>query len=245
MISVTISVSFILSGCSTITGRGSVIERPSKEQLTMGLRDEVYFDPVLYPDHQTLTYNNITIEVQYTPKSVLQQFFSDEKIFGKYAGENPYPEELIVFYTKISNMGTSTIHVDPVKFILQDDFFSQYNYLTPDYISALYENRGSLFGFAKTTAQAAPGIYGAGIGALGVLGSNFSWKRYYLIKRVTLTGGYVHTGVIYDGYICFLNPHKNAQQLTLVIPNIRYDFDANEEARDSLEFRFNFSIQPR
>ena len=78
--------------------------------------------------------------------------------------------------------------------------------------------------------------------AATTLGGNPLRKRLHLLNQVTLRGGYLYNGVVYDGYIAFLKPNPNAKTLTVVFPNIKIGFDADDKATKSIDFDFNFNV---
>jgi hypothetical protein len=53
----------------------------------------------------------------------------------------------------------------------------------------------------------------------------------------------VYPGVVYDGYMAFLKPSHDTREITLVIPNVKMDFNANNEPQKSDDFYFDFEVK--
>jgi hypothetical protein len=235
-----LGVLLLLVGCR---GGLMVMERPTgqiKMQHPEQLPDSVVR---LNPATASLSDGGIDVTVRYAPQEELDSFFSKKKIFGKLAGRSPYPPQTLVFYIRVFNHSGKLIYVDPADFVLIDNINVQYSELSPDNISALLESRVSVWSFAKTTGDLAPGPYGAPLKVASALGSGGGRKLHYLIKQVRLSPGYVHPGIAYDGYVAFPYPHPNADSIRLLIYNIKTDFDAADEPQNAIHFEFPLRLE--
>ncbi len=204
---------------------------PSTAQITM------------VPPTAVLEKNGIEITARYATKHELDTFFSNKVLFGRYAGDDPYPESTLVFYVKIANRSGHRIRVTPDDFVMIDDLNIQYINLSPDDISAIYESRGGDFwSFAKATGNLAPGYYGAPFKVAETLGAGSGRRANYLVRQARLTGGYIHTGVTYDGYIAFPRPHPRAKTLKVILANIKMLLDAADIPTEATDFEYNFHL---
>jgi hypothetical protein len=186
---------------------------------------------------------DIKVRVEYIPQDELKNLFKDKKKFGKFAGENPFPKETIVFLVRISNNSLSKIKVTPSEFVVIDDLGNQYLYLNPDHIMAMYKSKSVVYSFTKSTQALASGIYGAPADLASTIAGRKMRKKFYLLKQVELSGGYVYPSVVYDGYISFLKPIKDAKKLKLILAEIKTKFDVNDEALGNLNLEFDFNIK--
>jgi len=229
------------AGCG---GKLINLERP-KGQIEMRRPEQEEKMPSITVDPVTtsLSKAGIDVTVRYASPGDLDRFFQNKEIFGSLAGKNPYPEATIIFYIKIFNHSGKKIKVNPEDFVLIDNMNIQYSELSPDNISALYESKASLWSFAKTTGDMAPGPYGAPLKVAGALGVGSGRKQHYLIKQVRLAAGYVFPGIAYDGYVCFPRPHPSATSVRLLVHNIKTDFNAADLAGNALHFEFPFTIE--
>ncbi|RKY38023.1 MAG: hypothetical protein DRP73_00495 [Candidatus Omnitrophota bacterium] len=194
----------------------------------------------LHPLKQEEEKEGIKIRVEYIPYSQLNKIFQDKETFGRLAGDNPYPPGIIVFKVRVKNESDSKIYINPEEFVLLDDLGTQYMYINPDKIIDIYQAKSFLYSFAKSTSDFAPGIYGAPAGLVkGIAGRGLERKRA-LLKSIELTGGYVFPGVIYDGFVSFLIPNPQAENIRFVLSNIKTAFDVNDEALGSVDFVFKF-----
>ncbi|MBI1976410.1 MAG: hypothetical protein HYS56_02760 [Candidatus Omnitrophica bacterium] len=230
------------AGCA---GRGKMVhEQRYKKRLELtreqnGLLYEFQFTP----PKQKLVQEGVEIEVEPVSHTFLNGLFNDKRIFGAVAGLNPYLPQTLVFYVKVSNNGAKKIFVNPGEATLLDDLSSQYNFLSPDYVVALSLAKGSAAQSVKTISGAAPGFYGAGLGFATAFARDPEERRLSLLNIVTLTSGMVYPGVVYDGYIAFLKPSHETQEITLILPNIRMDFNAQGEAEHAIDFVFDFGVK--
>lgn len=223
-------------------GRGMMnIERP-KGQIELRRPETLSMGRRLSPATASLSQQGIDVTVRYAPPEELDKFFENKEVFGKLAGNNPYPPETLIFFVRVANHSGKKIKVDPNDFVLIDNINIQYSELTPDNISALYESKAGLWSFAKTTGDLAPGYYGAPLKVAGSLGAGSGRKQHYLIKQVRLAAGYVYPGIAYDGYVTFTRPHPSATSVRLLISN-KTDFNAADVPADAVHFEFPFTIE--
>ncbi len=237
-----VALAAVASGCH---GNFVMLERP-KGQIELRQPDEmaVHVMPLrLNPATASQSKDGVDVTVRYASPEELDKFFEDKKIFGPQAGKNPYPPNTLIFFVKVANFSGKTIQVNPEYFVMIDNLNIQYSELSPDNISALYESKASLWSFAKTTGDMAPGPYGAPLKVAGALGVGSGRKQHYLIKQVRLAAGYVFPGIAYDGYVCFPRPHPSATSVRLLVHNIKTDFNAADLAGNALHFEFPFTIE--
>ncbi|MBN1587772.1 MAG: hypothetical protein JW937_10155 [Candidatus Omnitrophica bacterium] len=203
-------------------------------RLTMSLR----------PDSHVSNQGGIKVTLKHLDGPSLERIFANEKLFGKNAGDNPYPPDVVVFYLTITNNSGGKISVDPRYFVMIDDMSSQYLTMDPDAINGLVEAKssGGAYAFVKTTASAAGGIYGSGANLAGSLASQGQRKKTVLLRQVQFTGGYVHDGIIYDGLIAFLKAHVEARKVRVVLPGFKSKFNVKDEPGVSYDFDFEFDI---
>lgn len=229
-----------LSGCG---GGFATIERP-KGEIELRQPEIAHPAPLLLdPVTAASSKSGIDVTVRYASTDELDKFFEKKEVFGPLAGKNPYPPDTMIFYVKIANHSGKKIRVNPDDFVLMDNLNIQYSELTPDNISALYESKANVWSFAKTTGDLAPGPYGVPLKVAGTLGGGGNRKFHYLIKQVRLAGGYVHSGIGYDGYVAFPRPHPNATSIRLVIANIKADFNPADEPATAIDFEFPFTLR--
>ena len=227
------------AGCSS---RLSSLERP-KGQIEMRRPEGLKVIVGLKPSTETQTKEGIEVTVRYANADELEKFFNNKEIFGKLAGKNPYPEQTLIFFTKVNNTGNKKIQVNPENFVLIDDVGIQFSELSPDNISALLESDVSLWAFARTTGDMAPGPYGAPLKVASAFGEGGSRKQHYLIKQARLAPGFVYPGIAYDGYVAFPRPHPNAKSVRLLIDNIKTNFNAADIPDHAVPFEFSFVIE--
>ena len=196
------------------------------------------------PPFAVMEKEGVEITIRYASENELNRFFSNKVIFGKYAGDNPYPEKTLVFYVKIVNKSGHRIKVSPEGFVMIDDLSIQYVHLSPDDVSAMYGSGGDIWTFAKTTGDLAPGYYGAPLKMAGSLVEGSARRANYLIRQARLTGGYVYDKVTYDGYVAFPRPHPNAKTLRVILGNFKMALDPDDRASDAADFEFDFAIAP-
>ncbi len=238
-----VGVGVILTlGASGCGGGLAMTERP-KGEVEMRRPESLPLSVVIDPVAASLSKGGIDVTVRYASPEELEKFFSNEQVFGKLAGKNPYPVETMIFYLKIANHSGKKIKVNPDDFVMIDNLNIQYAELTPDNISALYESKANIWAYAKTTGDLAPGPYGIPLRAAGMAGGTSGRKLHYLIKQVRLAPGYVHAGIAYDGYVAFPRPHPNATSVRLLIANLKTDFNAADEPISAVDFEFPFNVK--
>ncbi len=229
----------LLPGCR---GRLVMLERP-KGQIEMRRPEALGEQIRISPATAELSKEGIDVTVRYASPDDLDAFFSNEAVFGKLAGKDPYPSETLVFYVKIANYSGKKIQVTPETFVLIDNLNIQYTELSADNLSAIYDSRANIWAFAKTTGDLAPGPYGAPLKVAGALGAGGSRKLHYLIKQVRLAAGYVYSGIAYDGYVAFPRPHPSATSLRLLINNLKTDFNAADVPGNAIHFEFSLTVE--
>lgn len=236
----TVAALALVVGCS----RATPMPRQLKGQLELEQAEPPKIKLKMAPPVAVSEKQGIEVTIRHASKAELDRFFSNKVIFGKYAGDNPYPEPTIVFYVKISNKSGHRVRILPEEFALIDDLNIQYIHLSPDDISAMYEAKGDFWSFAKSTGDLAPGYYGAPFKVAGVLSEGSGRRANYLIRQARLTGGHVHNRVTYDGYVAFPRPHPNAKTLKVILANFKTALDAADAATESIDFEFDFTLLP-
>ncbi len=227
------------AGCAN---RLSSLERP-KGQIEMRRPEGMKVIVGLKPSSETQTKEGIEVTVRYANAAELEKFFNNKEIFGKLAGKNPYPEQTLIFFTKVKNTGNKKIQVNPENFVLIDSVGIQFSELSPDNISALLESDVNLWAFARTTGDMAPGPYGAPLKVASAFGEGGGRKQHFLIKQARLAPGFVYPGIAYDGYVAFPRPHPNAKSVRLLIDNIKTNFNAGDIPDHAVPFEFSFVIE--
>jgi len=235
-----VAVLGVAPGCA----RGTPLPRALKGQLELEQAKPPKVVIKTVPPFALLEQNGIEVLIRYASENELNHFFSKKVIFGKYAGNSPYPEQTLVFYVRIANKSGHRIQVLPEDFVMIDDLSIQYIHLSPDDISAMYEAKGDFWSFAKSTGDLAPGYYGAPFKVAGALGAGSPRRANYLIRQARLTGGYVHDRVTYDGYVAFPRPHPSAKSLKVILANFKVVLDAAGKPTESTDFEFDFTLTP-
>ncbi|PIQ82058.1 MAG: hypothetical protein COV76_05845 [Candidatus Omnitrophica bacterium CG11_big_fil_rev_8_21_14_0_20_64_10] len=231
-----------VSGCTA--NKFPSVERP-KGQLEMRRPKADHQKRTLHLQPATAVQSQAGLEItiRHASPEDLDAFFDKKEIFGDLAGVNPYPDDTVVFYVKINNGSSRKISVDPNQFVLMDDINIQYSELSPDNLSAIYDSKASVWSFAKTTGDLAPGPYGTPLKVAGALGGSGGRKLHYLMKQVRLAPGMVHAGIAYDGYVAFPRPHPDAKKIRLLIANVKTDFNPADEPAVSMDFEFPFDLE--
>ena len=197
----------------------------------------------LEPPTQTQTQSGVELSVTYAPPEYLDEFFRNRKMFGQYAGLNPYFLEQIVFYVKIANASNKKLHIDPDQCVLLDDKGDQYHSLNPDYNTALAEAKAPFSTLSRGMLdEARPGYFGLGVPVCKIIAK--PQQRFALLKMSSLQSGYLYPGVVYDGLLAFWSPHQQAKKVRLLLTDIKTDFNAHDEPQVSLEFTFEFTAHP-
>ena len=197
----------------------------------------------LEPPTQTKTQSGLEFAVTYASSEYLDEFFRNRKLFGQYAGPNPYFPEQIVFYVKIANLSDKKLHLDPDRCVLLDDQGNQYHSLNPDYNTALAESKAPISTLTRgVLEEARPGYFGVGVPVGRIIGK--PQQRFALLKMSSLQAGDLYPGVIYDGLLAFWTPHQQAKKVKLLLTGIKTDFNAYDQPQVSLEFTFEFTTHP-
>lgn len=230
----------VIVGCA----RATPLPRALKGQLELEQAKPKKVIIKTMPPFAVSEKDGVEVLIRYASENELDRFFSNKAIFGEYAGGNPYPEQTLVFYVKITNKSGQRIRVSPEDFVLIDDLNTQYIHLSPDDISAMYEAKGNFWAFAKSTGDLAPGYYGAPFKVAGTFGEGSGRRANYLIRQARLTGGYVHDQVTYDGYVAFPRPHPNAKTLKVTLANFKAAFNADDRPATTHDFVFDFTLVP-
>lgn len=200
----------------------------------------------LEPPLQKLSQDQVEVTVNYASPTYLNGFFSNTKLFGSFAGVNPYYLEHLVFYVTVTNKRERKIHLDPGRFRLLDDRGNQLNPIGIDVVTALAEFHAPVASTTRGFFQdARPGYFGFGLPLGKFMTSKPQWRRFILMQQSLLQEGFLYPGVIYDGLVAFWNPPRAATKLRLIVAEITSDFDAKDEARASSDFSFEFSANAR
>ena len=170
----------LASGCG---GGYSTLERP-KGQIEMRQGETPELKPVrLNPATASQSKEGVDVTLRYANPEELEKFFQNKDIFGPLAGKNPYPPNTLVFFIKVGNFSGKKLYIDPATFVMIDNLNIQYSELSADNISSLYESKSSVWSFAKTTGDMAPGPYGAPFKVAGAMGAGSGRKQHYQIKQ--------------------------------------------------------------
>ena len=233
-----------IAGCG---GRKSslLLERqavgPMTEEAAVAQKSLWAFEPVT----QTLTKEGIDATLKFmSHQELLERFFSDRKVFGSYAGLNPYFPENIVFYVKMTNHSGGKIRISPNEFVMLDDRGNQYSILSPDTITALAEYHGPFATFTRgVLEEARPGYFGVGLPVGKMLGK--PQRRIALLKMASLQEGMLQDSIVYDGLIAFWSPHEQAHRVKLLLANIKTKFDPKDWPQAAVDFPFEFTATRR
>ena len=229
-----------VAGCGTPRKSALLLERQARGVLMEEGEIATQVGWQLQPSRITKIDHDIEIFVAYASPAYLQEFFKNKRIFAEFAGLNPYFNEQMVFYVKIANTSQKKIHIDPTQFVLLDDKGDQYSLLQPDYIIAMADAKAPMATVTRGMMdEARPGYFGFGV----PVGKIFpkSQQRYALLQLSQLKEGELYPGVVYDGLVSFWNPHEAATKLQLVMANITSDFDANGEAKATMDVVFEMA----
>lgn len=229
-----------LTGCGAKTS-ALLLERnargPLDDARTVG-------QPVIWtlnPVVQTKTQQGVEMTVNYASPDYLNNFFANTKLFGSFAGKNPYYWEQLVFYVNVANHSNSKIRIDPAEFRLLDDRGNQLATVGVDYVTALAESRQPAVSTATRSVleEARPGYFGISLPVGKMMTKRPQW-RFALLKQSSLQAGDLFPGVVHDGLVAFWNPSLYAKKLSFVLAAVKTDFDAKDEPRMSLDFVFDF-----
>lgn len=196
----------------------------------------------LDPPEQTLEHGEVTVTVRFASAQFLNKLYSDRKIFGEFAGRDPFFPEQIVFYIRIQNASNERIKINPADFVLIDDRGNQYSGIDADYVDAIAESRQPVATMTRGVLQdARPGYFGLSV-PVGKMVATKPIGRFALIKQSTLQAGYMYPEVTHDGILAFWSPVKDARIIKLLVSNIKTNFDANDLPQKTLEFPFVFTV---
>ncbi|MBI4355069.1 MAG: hypothetical protein HY597_01285 [Candidatus Omnitrophica bacterium] len=232
---------FSLTGCSRHRSALMFERRVMGAVETVGPIRDVGLPIALDPPVATVTKEGVEVTVRYASGPYLNAYFKNRAIFGEYAGLNPYYPLNLVFYVKLVNKHGDRIKIDPAQFVVIDDVNTQYEYLSPDFMISIAESKDTAGRMVRAAIES-PSWYGIHPGQVltGVAGQ--SQQRHALLKQVTMTPGYLHNGVTYDGMIAFWQPLRPARKLRLVLSGIKTDFDANDWPKNSIDVDFEFKL---
>ena len=195
----------------------------------------------LVPVMQTELQEGIEVNINHASREYLANFFSNQNLFGRFAGPNPYYSEHMVFYVKIANQSDGKIRIDPREFTLVDDRGNQYATVGADYVTAFAESRQPVGTVTRGALEgASPGYFGVSL-PVGRLVAGKPQAQFARLQQAALQVGYLYPGVVHDGLIAFWNPATTATNLRLLITNIKADLDAKDEPKTALEFSFEFT----
>ena len=193
------------------------------------------------PESQTKAQEGIEVTVKFAPAEYLRNLFGNKRLFGTYAGKNPFYPENLVFYVKIANRSQKKIRINPAEFTLVDDVGNQFATIGVDYVTAFGDYRRPMSTTTRGLIEgASPGYFGISL-PIGKAMAQKPQGQFALIQQSALQNGYLYPGVVHDGLIIFWNPPAGQRKLRLFITNIKTDFDANDWPRVSMEFPFEFS----
>ena len=241
---------WVVSGCVLVAAAGLagcghksslLLQRQARGPLVEESQVAQVVHWVLEPGTVTKTISDIDITVMYGSHDFLQKFFSNKDIFGEYAGMNPYFPEQLTFYIKLINRSGKKLRIDPGDFALLDDRGNQYGPLGIDYTTALEEAKSPAATVTRGVIEdARPGYFGVGV-PVGKFMATKPQRRYALLSMANLQAGMIHSGVTYDGLVTFWAPSRQASKLTLLLTNIKTDFNADDKPQTSLEVPIEFT----
>lgn len=229
-----------VAGCGTRKS-SLLLERNARGPIDEALLVAKRFEWQLEPVRQTQTKRGVEVTVNHASREYLDNFFKNKKLFGEYAGRNPYYLENLAFYVQITNRSDEKVFVDPGAFVVVDDRGNQYAVVGVDYVTALSEARAP---FATATRGAiegaSPGYFGISL-PVGKMVSAKPQGQFALIKQSALQAGYYYPGVSHDGLIAFWNPSTSATKVRLFLPDLRTDIGPDNLAKTALDFVFDFT----
>lgn len=194
----------------------------------------------LSPSTQTDSQNGgVEITVSYASISYQEKIFYNKDLFGEYAGRNPYYDQQLVFYVRVSNQSGDAVLLSPDQFVLIDDRGNQLATVGHDHIDALTKAKSPVSTTTRGIVEgASPGYFGLSF-PVGKLVRASQW-RYALLTQSALQRGFLYPAVVHDGLIAFWTPSSFTKKLTLRLPNIKTDFSSYDRPATSLEFIFEF-----
>ncbi len=228
-------------GCSMKQRSALLLERfargPIEDAPAIGKRTDWQLEPAT----QTSTQKQVEVTVTHASQQYLRTFFGNRKLFGEFAGQNPYFPQHLVFYVKIANRSKERIRISPSDFALVDDHGNQYSPLNVDYVTAYAEYRAPVSTMTRgILEEARPGYFGFSVPVGKILLPSKPKARFALIQQSSLQTGTMHPGVMHDGLVSFWSPDKDVKSLQLLITNIKTDFNAADLPNTTLEFAFTF-----
>ena len=231
-----------IAGCGGTRKSSLLLERHSRGMLDESLAVGHYARWQVEPVMQTKTQSGVEVIANYASQEFLNNFFKNEKVFGPYAGHNPYYAEHFVFYVKVANRSQRKIGINPAEFALIDDRGNQLSAIGVDYVTAFAEFRQPVSTVTRgVIEEARPGYFGFSLPVGRFFAQKPQW-RFALLKQSSLQAGYLHSSVAHDGLIAFWNPSTEAKTIKLILTNIKTDFDANDWPRESLDVVFEFKV---
>ena len=235
----------LVAGCGSHRRSSLLLERYSRGSLERtplsGQRVNWRLEPVMQRAEQ----HKVAVDATYASPEFLENFFLNHKLFGEFAGHNPYFPEHLVFYVTIRNNSQERIRISPSEFVLVDGAGSQYSALNVDYVTAFAEYRAPVATVTRgLLEEASPGYFGLSVPVGRVVAAK-PQGRFALIQQSSLQTGYLYPGVVHDGLIAFWNPAPDTASVRLLLPGIKTDFDANDWPQTSLDFSFDFQTVKR
>ncbi len=234
-----VSILLVACGCATRHESSLLLERQARGPMDeeSGIAHQHHW--MLDPATQTKTQDGLEVMATYASREYLNELFRNQRIFGSFAGLNPFFPEQVVFYVKVTNHNEHKVHIDPALFILLDDKGNQYPMISPDYTNALAERKATIMTLARGVLDdARPGYFGIGVPVGKILGKD--QRRFALLKMAMMQPGDLYEGVVYDGLVTFWSPHEDAQHFRLLLPDMRTDYAPDGLARKSIDIAFEF-----
>ena len=234
----------LASGCSVIPKKRSslLLERYARGQMAEAHLAGGKEDLTLSPATQTQQQQGVEVTVTHANVGYLRELFSDKKIFGEFAGLDPYFPENLIFYVKVANNSKKKLRLFPGDFVVVDDRGNQYSPINVDYITAYAEYKAPVATFTRgILEEARPGYFGLSL-PVGKIVATKPQGRFALIQQSSVQSGVLQPGVVHDGLIAFWNPNRLAKKLRFLVTNVKTDYDAVELPQSSLEFPFEFDV---
>ena len=234
----------LASGCSIMPKKRSslLLERYARGQMIEAHLAGGKEDLALSPATQTQQQQGIEVSVTHATPAYLRQLFGDKKIFGEFAGQDPYFPENLIFYVKVANNSKKKLRLFPGDFVVVDDRGNQYSPINVDYITAYAEYKAPVSTLTRGILEdARPGYFGLSL-PVGKIVATKPQGRFALIQQSSVQSGLLYPGVIHDGLIAFWNPNRLAKKLRFAVTDIKTDYDAEELPKSSLDFLFDFEV---
>lgn len=234
----------ISSGCSVIPKKRSslLLERYARGQMVEAHLAGSKEDLTLTPVTQTQQQQGVEVTVTHATPAYLRELFIDKKIFGEFAGQDPYFPENLIFYVKVSNNSKNKLRLFPGDFVLVDDRGNQYSPINVDYITAYAEYKAPVSTLTRGILEdARPGYFGLSL-PVGKIVATKPQGRFALIQQSSIQSGVMHPGVIHDGLIAFWNPNRLAKKLRFIVADVKTNYDSEEMPKSSLEFAFEYDV---